>query len=774
MTVTDTTSITSALVGNSSSRTFSFSPMVIYASTDIEVLHTVTATDVTTVLTEGVGTSNYSVDFTVFPATGSITYPASILGTAMPLTETLTIKRVLPITQTTDLTNQGAYLPETLETALDKSTILLLQMQEQLDRAILIPSVSAVGFDGDTPVPVAGYYLNMDSDLAGVSWIAGTNAPDDRDAAAASAAEAAAYAGTQTVDLFNGTGSQTAFTLSVAPANGDENNTDVHISGVYQQKNTYSLSGTTLTFSAAPPAGTGNVEVMHMSQRAIETPADGSVTYPKFASGLVDTDLSSVSGSDDTIASAKSIKTYVDAQVTASDLDFAGGTGTGAVDLDSQTFTVAGTANEIETAASGQTITVGLPANITIAGVTTHGGNVVSDADSTDSLGTTGVRWAGTWTDAINGVTSPTAQYTSAEETKLDGIEASADVTDATNVLAGLVGQEAVATGFTGTLDGVLGGGTPAAATVTTLNGVTAPTAQYTTAEETKLSGIETAADVTDATNVAAALANGVAALTSGEVTQLANIGTAAISAAEWGYVAASTQAYDSADHSKLDGIEASADVTDATNVTAAGALMDSELTAIASVKALNQGVATGDSPSFSALTLSGGNLLFSSAAKGVYLGVTTATAANLLDDYEEGDWTPTIGTGATVSSDAAYNASYTSGQYTKVGRIVHCTATLRLTDKGTQSGNITILGLPFASANNVKYRATWSSWFHGAADMDLTGNTAGTIMMYQAHNTSYISVRVKDPATAAGENVAFADISDTVYLQISGSYVAA
>jgi len=58
------------------------------------------------------------------------------------------------------------------------------------------------------------------------------------------------------------------------------------------------------------------------------------------------------------------------------------------------------------------------------------------------------------------------------------------------------------------------------------------------------------------------------------------------------------------ADGTKLDGIEAAADVTDATNVTAAGALMDSELTAIASVKALNQGVATGDSPSFAGVSV--------------------------------------------------------------------------------------------------------------------------------------------------------------------------
>ena len=58
-----------------------------------------------------------------------------------------------------------------------------------------------------------------------------------------------------------------------------------------------------------------------------------------------------------------------------------------------------------------------------------------------------------------------------------------------------------------------------------------------------------------------------------------------------------------STDGTKLDGVEASADVTDTANVTAAGALMDSELTSEASVKALNQGVATTDGPTFAGLT---------------------------------------------------------------------------------------------------------------------------------------------------------------------------
>ena len=58
-----------------------------------------------------------------------------------------------------------------------------------------------------------------------------------------------------------------------------------------------------------------------------------------------------------------------------------------------------------------------------------------------------------------------------------------------------------------------------------------------------------------------------------------------------------------SSDGTKLDTVETNADVTDTANVTAAGALMDSELTSEASVKALDQGVATTDSPTFAGLT---------------------------------------------------------------------------------------------------------------------------------------------------------------------------
>lgn len=68
-------------------------------------------------------------------------------------------------------------------------------------------------------------------------------------------AGAAAYQ----VQNFTGTGSQTVFTLSDASLG--ENYTFVYINGVYQNKNTYTVSGTTLTFSEAPPV-TSKIEVM--------------------------------------------------------------------------------------------------------------------------------------------------------------------------------------------------------------------------------------------------------------------------------------------------------------------------------------------------------------------------------------------------------------------------------------------------------------------------------------------------------------------------------
>jgi hypothetical protein len=61
------------------------------------------------------------------------------------------------------------------------------------------------------------------------------------------------------VQNFTGTGSQTAFILSTTPTSSIQ----VYINGVYQQKNTYTIAGTTLTFSTAPPV-TSSIEVLYV------------------------------------------------------------------------------------------------------------------------------------------------------------------------------------------------------------------------------------------------------------------------------------------------------------------------------------------------------------------------------------------------------------------------------------------------------------------------------------------------------------------------------
>ena len=101
-------------------------------------------------------------------------------------------------------------------------------------------------------------------------------------------------------------------------------------------------------------------------------------------------------------------------------------------------------------------------------------------------------------------------------------------------------------------------------------------------------------------------------------------------------------------------------------------------------------------------------NITFSTASKGIHLGVTSATASNLLDDYEEGTWTPTVGG----------NASYTSqvGFYTKIGNMVHVTAQIVIDAIGT--GNASrVQGFPFTAADLGMLQGTASvAYYSGIA----------------------------------------------------------
>ena len=127
-----------------------------------------------------------------------------------------------------------------------------------------------------------------------------------------------------------------------------------------------------------------------------------NVEVDNFKSGVLDTDLSSVAATDTTIASAKAIKTYVDANITAQDLDISDGSSTIAIDLDSETLSLLG-GTGVTSTASGNSVTfsigqsVGTSDNVVFNQVT---GALVGNASTATALATartiSGVSFDGT------------------------------------------------------------------------------------------------------------------------------------------------------------------------------------------------------------------------------------------------------------------------------------------------------------------------------------------------------------------------------------------
>ena len=178
----------------------------------------------------------------------------------------------------------------------------------------------------------------------------------------------------------------------------------------------------------------------------------------------------------------------------------------------------------------------------------------------------------------------------------------------------------------------------------------------------------------------------------------------------------ADTNAFTDADESKLDGIEASADVTDTAAVTAAGALMDSELTSEASVKALNQGVATTDSPTFVDVTATSldisGNIDVD--------GVTNLDVVDI-DGAVDMASTLTVGSGLTVTNGSSlFNRTHST-----------TTASLQVLNlKATSSGDM---------ANGFG-----PSIVFGAADTGTTSNQVAEINVVRAGSDTAFNLELQ------------------------------
>tara|TARA_R110000765_G_scaffold302943_1_gene397118 strand:- start:803 stop:1273 length:471 start_codon:yes stop_codon:yes gene_type:complete len=109
-----------------------------------------------------------------------------------------------------------------------------------------------------------------------------------------------------------------------------------------------------------------------------------------------------------------------------------------------------------------------------------------------------------------------------------------------------------------------------------------------------------------------------------------------------------------------------------------------------------------------------------------VYLGVTSATAANLLDDYEEGTWTGTF----TATTSAPSTAVTVAGGYTKVGDFVNAWIYFASRNTTGIEGSIQITGLPFTNGATVATGNCLSRYMHS------TGGSASSIYLAAGDTT--------------------------------------
>ena len=213
-----------------------------------------------------------TTDYTVSIAangTGNIT-----MVVALVLTDILTIIGGRELSRTTDFVTAGDLLASSLNEQLDSNVIMSQQLDERFGRTLAVPPGDE---DKTLDLPLAADRADKII-LFDESGNVTAAAPSDF-------FSNAVLGGNFIVNTATGDGSQTAFGLTVAP--GVKTNIQIHIDGVYQNKATFSLSGSTVTFTEAPPLNAA-IEFM-MGESVTTITGDASaITYNQGGTGAQD------------------------------------------------------------------------------------------------------------------------------------------------------------------------------------------------------------------------------------------------------------------------------------------------------------------------------------------------------------------------------------------------------------------------------------------------------------------------------------------------------
>jgi len=162
-------------------------------------------------------------------------------------------------------------------------------------------------------------------------------------------------------------------------------------------------------------------------------------------------------------------------------------------------------------------------------------------------------------------------------------------------------------------------------------------------------------------------------------------------------------------------------------------------------------------------------NITFSTAGKGVHLGVTSATSSNLLDDYEEGTFTPVLADASSGGNTASLGIE--QGEYIKIGTLVFFAIVVANIDTSglTSSNQVFIRGLPFTG----KTRASFSQHFVVRADNLNVGSACFGLVGVLPSGVSYLQLNENRDSTGDAGFAVSGITGSTSDIFITGCYVA-
>ena len=128
----------------------------------------------------------------------------------------------------------------------------------------------------------------------------------------------------------------------------------------------------------------------------------------------------------------------------------------------------------------------------------------------------------------------------------------------------------------------------------------------------------------------------------------------------------------------------------------------------------------------------SGGGIDFSATANS-----SGSMSSELLDDYEEGTWTPNF---AFTGGSTGLTYSSRGGVYTRVGRLVTCYCMIVLSNKGSSTGNVLVSGLPY-TATDLVGSTSIEGGGHAVYQDNTVGTHVGPIQAAVINNQSYFDM---------------------------------